>query len=188
MQDTPHRAPSKPALTTLRDLTAQFPHAGRLDAILLRPQRGAPMRSVQTVQALAAQGLEGDRSAAGKASMPGGGKRQVTLLQAEHLSVVAALMRTSAIDPALLRRNLVVSGLNLIAARSLFKDQRLVLRIGAEVRLEISGPCEPCSLMEALLGAGGYNAMRGHGGMTARVMVGGSLRFGDAVRCEIAPD
>jgi MOSC domain-containing protein YiiM len=186
--ETPHRAASKAALPTLRELTAQFPHAGRLDAILLRPQRGAPMRSVQQAEALVAQGLEGDRSAAGKAPMPGGGKRQVTLLQAEHLSVVAALMRSSAIDPELLRRNLVVSGLNLIAARSLFKDQRLVLRIGTEVQLEITGPCEPCSLMEALLGAGGYNAMRGHGGMTARVIAGGSLRIGDAVRCDLAPD
>jgi MOSC domain-containing protein YiiM len=188
MQQTPHRDASKLALPALRALTAQFPHAGRLEAILLRPQRGAPMRSVQQVEALVAQGLEGDRSAAaGKPSSPADGKRQATLLQAEHLGVVAALMGSSAIDPARLRRNLVVSGLNLIAARSLFKDQRLVLCIGAEVQLEISGPCEPCSLMEALLGAGGYNAMRGHGGMTARVIASGSLRIGDAVRCEIAP-
>ena len=151
--------------------------------IFFRPDRRAAVLSVDSGFALKGRGLQGDRSAAMVPATPDGGKRQVTLIQAEHLPVIAALMRLGAVDPSSLRRNLVVSGLNLLAAKSLFKDQPMVLRIGAVV-LQITGPCEPCSRMEELLGAGGYNALRGHGGLTARVLVGGALQTGDAVFCE----
>ena len=174
---------SAPVLEGLRALTARFPRDGRVEAILLRPARAAPMHSVDAALAVHARGLEGDRSAARAGASPIGGKRQVTLIQAEHLPAIASLAGLPAVEASLLRRNLVVRGLNLLAARALFKDQPLILRIGEDVALEITGPCEPCSLMEAALGAGGYNAMRGHGGLTARVLQGGRFKVGDAVRC-----
>ena len=171
-------------MTDLRALTRQFPRAGRLEAIYLRPARRVPVVSVATAEALAGQGLDGDRSAANRPTPGSGSKRQATLLQAEHLPVVAALMGIAQINPAFLRRNLLVSGLNLLAAKSLFKDQPMVLRLGT-VLLEITGPCEPCSRMEELLGPGGYNALRGHGGMTARVLKSGFFSVGEVVKCEL---
>jgi MOSC domain-containing protein YiiM len=105
----------------------------------------------------------------------------VTLIQREHLNVIAGLLRRDGISPELTRRNLVVSGVNLLA----LKGERF--RVG-EVLLEGTGPCEPCSRMEENLGPGGYNAMRGHGGITARVLEGGVLRIGDTVRAEIASE
>ena len=165
--------------SNLRDLTAQFCQLGCLDAIYLRPARAILANQTNTATAIAGRGLQGDRSALGKLD----GKRQVTLMQAEHIVVLEKLLNKP-VDAALLRRNLVVSGINLVAAKSLFKDQIMHLTIG-NVVLEITGPCEPCSKMEAVLGKGAYNAMRGHGGVTAKVVVGGELKVGDLVSCQV---
>jgi MOSC domain-containing protein YiiM len=134
---------------------------------------------VEEALAIAGQGLDGDRSARARA----GGRRQITLIQWEHLPVIASLIGMPDVAPELLRRNLVISGLNLNAAKSLFRDQNMQLMIGDHVVLEITGPCEPCSRMEETLGPGGYNVMRGHGGHTARIIRGGMLRMGDPVEC-----
>lgn len=168
--------------STLRDLTQRFANAGRVESILLRPARLAPMLSTTEVLLEPGHGLIGDRRSATFRTGELAQKREVTLFQAEHLPVVAALLGLPSLDPVRLRRNLVVSGINLLSMRSLFPDVRLQWQLGDEVILEITGTCEPCSLMEAELGEGGYNAMRGHGGVTARVVAGGTLRVGDSVR------
>lgn len=141
---------------------------GVLEWIGLRPARRAAMQVVEEAILLAGQGLEGDRYAGRN------GARQVTLIQAEHLSAIGAYLGLEAAAPERLRRNLVVSGLNLLA----LKGRRF--RIGAAV-LDMTGECHPCSCMEEEFGPGGYNAVRGHGGITARVLEGGAVRLGDAV-------
>ncbi len=169
----------------LRQLTTQFARTGRLEQILLRPARRVAVSKVQSVLAIAKVGLQGDRTSLNQSTHANGSSRQVTLIQTEHLAVIAAMCGLAKVDAAILRRNLVISGINLIAAKSLFKDQTLLLKIG-DVILEITGPCEPCSRMEELLGVGGYNAMRGHGGVNARIVQGGVLSVGDDVICELS--
>ncbi len=159
---------------TLANLLDALPHAGVLEWIGLRGARRQPMDEVD--EALLATGCDAGAGLVGDRYGGRTGERHVTLVQAEHLGVIAAFARVDELRPALLRRNLVVSGLNLLA----LKGRRV--RIGDAATLEITGACHPCSRMEELLGAGGYNAVRGHGGMTARVLEGGHIRRGDAVR------
>jgi MOSC domain-containing protein YiiM len=154
---------------TLNELINTFPHPGHIDWISIRPKRRGDVKVVEEVEVSDQNGLVGDHYS-GRS-----GNRHVTLIQAEHLPAVAALVGLQSVDPALLRRNLVISGLNLLA----LKDH--LVKIGTEVVLEITGHCHPCSRMEDNLGTGGYNAMRGHGGLTARVIQGGTIRLGDEV-------
>lgn len=167
---------------SLREMTQRFAGHGRVEAILLRPARLAPMVSVLEVVAEPGRGLIGDRRSLTLKTGDAAQKREVTLFQAEHLPVLAGWVGAASMDPARLRRNLIVSGINLLSMRSLFADVPLQWQLGETVILEVTGTCEPCSLMESELGPGGYNAMRGHGGVTARVVVGGTLRVHDRVR------
>lgn len=159
-------------MRTVRSLRETVPQVGRVERILLRPARRAPPEDVTTTTASAGVGLVGDRARAGtwRAS-----PRQVTLVQAEHLAVVAALLgRGGEVDAALLRRNLVVAGIPLLALTG------MRFRVGGAV-LEGTGRCRPCSRMEEALGPGGYQAVRGHGGITAAVVGGGGIGVGSSV-------
>ena len=151
-------------------LLMNFPREGRVEWMGLRPDRHTPMVVRDEVEAVAGKGLSGDRTAGGR----GGGKRQVSLIQAEHLPVIAAFSGHDAVEPSILRRNIVVRGINLVSLRGVY------FRIGDAVFLG-TGPCAPCSKMEKALGTGGLNAMRGHGGLTAQVIRGGRIAVGDAV-------
>ncbi len=149
---------------TLAALLREHHTAGCVDWIGLRPARRVEMVPVSSVE-LGLDGFEGDHGRAGK--------RAVTLIQAEHLPVIAALCGGD-VTPEALRRNILVSGINLNALRG------EVVAIG-EARIEIGPPCAPCSRMREALGPGGYNAMRGHGGWCAQVIAPGLVEVGTVV-------
>jgi MOSC domain-containing protein YiiM len=152
----------------IKSLLQIFSKPGVVECITVRPQRLTNVTELDSVEAEEGLGLHGDRYN----SRDGG--RQVTLIQAEHLDAIASMLGVSAVDFKLTRRNILVRGINLLA----LKDK--TFRIG-EALLRYSGECHPCSRMEDALGTGGYNAMRGHGGITAKVIRGGRIARGDEV-------
>lgn len=160
-------------MKTLRDLMTPPAHIqGRVEALIVRSAPRDPARAIERTTALAHIGLADDRlGRRGEAELS---TRQVTLIQQEHLPLIAAFARSGPLDPVALRRNLVISGINLLSLK------KARLRIG-EALIEIVGPCAPCSRMEEVIGPGGYAAMRGHGGMTARILETGVIAVGDAV-------
>ena len=169
---------------SLRDLTRRFRSAGRLEAIIVRPSRDLPAEHATAARLVPGRGLLGDRRAERERQGDSARKRELTLIQHEHLPLIAAWCGLESVDPARLRRNLVISGVNLLAMRSPFADRPLRWRIGQDALIQITGPCDPCSLMEKELGVGGYNALRGHGGLTAWVVREGDIAVGDVIAPE----
>ncbi len=153
-------------MAELAELIAGWAQPGRVTWIGVRPGRRAEMIGRTAVQVLA-DGLEGDRSRAGR--------RAVTLIQQEHLAAIGSYLGRAAIAPNILRRNLVVSGINLAALKG------REVQVGAAV-LRFSVICAPCSRMEEALGKGAYSAMRGHGGWCAEVVRPGQIELGDPVQ------
>ena len=154
----------------LHDYLETVPQIGLVEWIGLSPESRGEILSVEQVEAVVGQGLTGDHPSKSKT----GGDRQVTLVQKEHLTVVTQLIQNGEVTPELLRRNLLVSGINLVSLK------KQTFRIG-EVVLQGTGNCAPCSRMEENLGEGGYQAMRGHGGITAKVILDGTIRVGDQI-------
>ena len=120
----------------ISDLIQRHAHSGVVRWIGLRPARKDTLVSVEDVEVTEC-GLVGDHRA-----KPG--KRAVTLIQYEHLSVIGALLGDDAVAPERLRRNIVVSGINLLGLR----NRRF--QIGGAV-FDGSGLCAPCSRMESCL-------------------------------------
>lgn len=163
-------------MASINELKTHFSHPGKIEWIGLRNSKNKDILQVETAELLLDHGLVGD-----KAGQKPDGKRQVTLFQAEYFPVMESLLNINKISPELLRRNLVVSGLNLSV---LLKHS---LKINDAV-LEITGNCAPCKKMEQALGFGAFNAMRNHGGINAVVKKGGVIRIGDEVEvCIVKP-
>lgn len=159
-------------MRSLRERLVDIPQVGRVVWIGVRPEHGAALVALPQARAIGGLGLEGDIASNGRA----GGKRQVTLFQAEHLPVLASFTGQTKVTPLQVRRNLVVEGVNLLSL------MRLRFRIGKEVILVGTGPCAPCGKMDETIAPGGFQAMRGHGGITTSVEVGGVIRVGDEIR------
>ena len=116
----------------LGDMMARHALDGRIDRLFVRSARRSETNEVTSV-CIDEDGLAGDHASRGK--------RAVTLLQAEHLAVVASCLGCKHIDPAMLRRNVIVSGINLLGLR------KSRVQIGT-CTLFVHGPCPPCSRME----------------------------------------
>ncbi len=149
---------------------------GELLAIFLAEEAGAPMRSVAEAEAVAGEGLAGDRyrDQAGFYSPKPRPGRELSLIEAEALEA-AERDYDCALAPEQSRRNLLTRGvaLNHLVGRR--------FRIG-EVELLGAGLCEPCRRLEELSFDGAYRALVHRGGLRAQILRGGEIRVGDRIR------
>ena len=144
--------------------------------IYVAPLKGAPARSLSQAEALAGQGLEGDRYA--EARNRGGPDHEITFIELEAIRAFTEKTHL-AMTPEMPRRNVVTEGvrLNELVGRR--------FRIGGAVfeGLEL---CEPCGKLARRTHREALKFFVHRGGLRARIVQGGLIRVGDGVEV-VAP-
>lgn len=142
--------------------------------IFVASNRGAPMQPAASVEALADDGLRGDRYAG--LNKRATSNHQVTLIELEHIE---AFTRATglALTPEMPRRNIVTRGIrlnDLVGKR---------FRIGAAL-FEGRELCEPCGLFAKRTHREVLQHLAGKSGLRARIVTGGEIRVGDPIDAE----
>lgn len=147
---------------------------GVIEMISVAEKAEAPMKVLQSAEALAGRGLKGDRYAqgAGTFSDPNGRGYDLTLVEAEALEELnASGVELSHADA---RRNIVVRGISLDALIGTH------FRIG-DVECFGQRRCEPCAHLEKLTTPGVLRGLVHRGGLRADIISDGEIHVGDAV-------
>lgn len=148
--------------------------AGVVEGIYVAQEGGAPLERVEEVEAVMGHGLEGDRYRSGAGHWSRFGRDcQVTFVEAEVLEHIEAETGLR-VRNGEHRRNVVTRGVRLGDFR------RTQFRVG-EALFGHGKPCSVCRHVEEVSEPGMTRALKGRGGMCARVLEGGKVRAGDAV-------
>jgi MOSC domain-containing protein YiiM len=130
-----------------------------------QPSGKHPIVEVEHVECVAGRGLRGDRFFDYKEDYKG----QVTLFSWEVFDALRRERGQPELSPAVLRRNLLVEGVDLnVLSGVQFELQGVVL--------ESSGECKPCYWMDEAVGAGAEEWLKGRGGLRCKIITGGTLR------------
>ena len=130
-----------------------------------KPPGEEPMIEVPEVDCVAGRGISGDRFFDYKDDYQG----QITFFSREVYARLCEKFSVTDKTPDVFRRNVIVSGVDL---NELIGQEFEVQGVG------FSGACEasPCYWMDQVLGEGAEEAMKGCGGLRARILSDGVLR------------
>ena len=135
-----------------------------VEAIHLGAPRVAELWAVESVQAVAGKGLEGDRHYHEEGAAAG---QALTLVEAEAVEGVG-------LKPGETRRQVTVRGVDLNALVGKRFRVGEVECLGVEL-------CEPCRHLEKMTRPGIIKELVHRAGINADILVGGTIRVGDAV-------
>jgi MOSC domain-containing protein YiiM len=146
---------------------------GRVEAINIAAELEGECRPVEAVEALAGQGLRGDRYFS-DAPREQGEARDITLIQAEALE---GLLEEHGIElsGAESRRNVLTRGIDLNA----LVGRRFTVGEAECVGIEL---CEPCNHLQKMTQPGVLRGLVHRGGLRADVVRGGRIAVGDTVQ------
>ncbi len=150
---------------------------GVVEEIYIAPGGSAAMERVEEVNTIEGCGIEGDRYCEGTGFWtPYGDVCEVTLIESEDLDYIQNELGIS-VRNGEHRRNIITSGIRLGDLR------RKRFRIGEAV-LEYDRPRPPCRHVQDLSEPGMTRALKGRGGICARVVEAGRIRARDAIVVE----
>lgn len=155
---------------------ARDPGTGRVESLVLAPDRELPVRVVDRADALPGRGLDGDRYAAGMGTFESG--RAGSALTLVDADVIDELASARGSDPDH-RRNVVVRGCDLNA----LVGRRFLL---GEVACRGRRLCEPCLHLDRLNGGGLLRPLVHRGGLRADILEAGTIHVGD--RLTVSPE
>jgi MOSC domain-containing protein YiiM len=150
---------------------------GVVEGIYVTRKGSAAMERVEEVRTVEGCGIEGDRYCEGTGYwMPYGDVCEVTLISSEDLDHIENELGIR-VRNGEHRRNIVTRGIRLEDLR------RKRFRIGETV-LKYDRPRPPCRHIQDLTEPGMTRALKGRGGICARVVEAGKIRAQDAIEVE----
>lgn len=126
-----------------------------------------PLEEVQEIECVVGRGIRGDRFFDYKSDYKG----QITFFSSEVFAEVCRAVGAEAKTPGAARRNVVTEGVDL----NTLIGQRFSVQ-----GVEFEGVCEcsPCYWMDRAIAPGAEEALKGRGGLRARILSDGVLRAG----------
>lgn len=145
-----------------------------VEHIFIVARGGRPMQEVAAVEAIAGQGLAGDRYLLRTGYYTDYDECQVTLIQGEALDEIRS-STTVQVDHGEHRRNIVTRGIDLHE----LVGKRFTV---GEAVLEYDRPRPPCRYIQSVSEHGMTKALgRDRGGICARVVSSGAIHVGDRI-------
>ena len=150
---------------------------GVVEGIFVTGEGSAPMQRVEEVSTIEGCGIEGDRYCEGTGFWTRyGDVCQVTLIEGEDLDYIEGELGIR-VNNGQHRRNIITRGIKLTDLR------RKRFRVG-EALLEFDRSRPPCRHVQDLSEPGMTRALKGRGGICARVIRAGRIRAQDAIEVE----
>ena len=134
-----------------------------------QPAGDNPMLAQSEIVCRAGRGIEGDRFLDFKADYQG----QITFFERETYDRLCAEFGVWDREPSAFRRNVITAG---IALAELYGREFEV----QGVRFLGTGHCAPCHWMNEAFHPGAEAALKGHGGLRAKILTDGALRVTSA--------
>ena len=134
---------------------------------LTEVERFSAVEDLEEIACVSGRGIEGDRYFDHKDDYKG----QITFFSEEVASRMEEELSVPGFDRSAMRRNVLVSGVDL----NTLIGKRFQL---GDVTFSGSEECAPCGWMEEAVGPGAHAWLKGHGGLRCRIESSGTLKTG----------